>query len=118
MLKWIEEQEGGKPKSLGKSARADLKAEGTTEQVREFLELKDIVSKTSVRKYEAMQETACSDNRARGMFKFYGANRTGRWSGCGIQLQNLPQNHIEDLEVARQFVRQANATAFIMLHEI
>ena len=117
MLKWIEEQEGGKPKSLGKSARADLKAEGTTEQVREFLELKDIVSKTSVRKYEAMQETACSDNRARGMFQFYGANRTGRWSGRHIQLQNLPQNHIEDLETARQFVRQGNATAVKLFYE-
>ena len=59
-----------------------------------------------------MQNAACLCNRARGMFQFYGANRTGRWAGRIIQLQNLPQNHIEDLKVARELVKYGNYDAF------
>lgn len=78
---WVEEQEGLKLSSLDKAARAELKEKEINSKVIEVLQLKDTVSKASVRKYETMVETACSDNRARGMFQFYGASRTGRWSG-------------------------------------
>ena len=114
---WIEEQEGLELSSLDKAARSELKDKEIKPQVSEILQLKDTVSKASVKKYEAMVETACSDNRARGMFQFYGASRTGRWSGRHIQLQNLPQNHIEDLEVARQFVRNGNPYALQVFYE-
>lgn len=114
---WIEEQEGLKLSSLDKAARSELKDKEINPSVSEILQLKDTVSKASVKKYEAMVETACADNRARGMFQFYGASRTGRWSGRHIQLQNLPQNHIEDLEMARQFVRQGNAYALQVFYE-
>ena len=114
---WIEEQEGLELSSLDKAARSELKDKEIKPQVSEILQLKDTVSKASVKKYEAMVETACADNRARGMFQFYGASRTGRWSGRHIQLQNLPQNHIEDLGVARQFVRNGNPYALQVFYE-
>ena len=78
---------------------------------KKLLELKNLISKTSVKKYEAMLNMVNSDNRARGMFQFYGANRTGRFTGKGIQLQNLPQNHLEDLDTARQFVKNTDLNA-------
>ena len=115
--KWIEEQEGLKLSSFDKSARAELQEKEMTAAVSEVLQLKDTVAKTSVKKYEAMLETACADHRARGMFQFYGASRTGRWSGRHIQLQNLPQNHIEDIETARQFVRKGNPYAVQVFYE-
>ena len=65
------------------------------------LELRQQLAKSSIKKYQAMEAAVCSDNRARGMFRFYGANRSGRWAGRMIQLQNLPQNHIPDLEQER-----------------
>lgn len=63
-----------------------------------------------------MQNMACDDNRARGCFMFYGANRSGRWAGRGIQLQNLPQNHMSDLEEARNLVRDGNFEAFPLFY--
>ena len=118
MLKWIEAQEGHPVAGLDKDTRAALlKNPNTTPQVRKFLEIKEKVCKISTKKYGAMKETACSDHRARGMFKFYGANRTGRWSGWGIQLQNLPQNHIKELDIARRFVKQGNAKAMQIFFE-
>ena len=114
---WIEEQEGVELSSIDKAARSELKSKEIKPLVNEILRLKDTVSKASVKKYEAMVETACADDRARGMFQFYGASRTGRWSGRHIQLQNLPQNHIEDLETARQFVRHRNPYALQVFYE-
>ncbi|WP_446923566.1 DNA polymerase, partial [Listeria monocytogenes] len=70
--------------------------------------LRQQLAKSSVKKYQAMQNFACSDNRSRGLFQFYGANRTGRFAGRGIQLQNLPQNHMSDLSEARSLVKQSN----------
>ena len=70
-----------------------------------MLALRQQLAKSSVKKYQAMQTAVCADGRARGMFQFYGANRTGRFSGRIIQLQNLPQNHMPDLEAARELVR-------------
>ena len=118
MLKWIEEQEGYAVSGLDKDTRdALLKNPKTTPQVRQFLEYKEVIGKISTKKYGAMKETACSDHRARGMFKMYGAGRTGRWTGWGIQLQNLPQNHIEDLDIARQFVKKENILALKLFFE-
>lgn len=101
--------------SLGKK---DVKAalEDAPQQIREVLELRLQLAKSSVKKYQAMENAVCSDGRARGMFQFYGANRTGRWAGRLIQMQNLPQNHIEDLEVARNLVKSGEYEAVQMLY--
>lgn len=87
----------------------------TKEPVRSVLEMRLQRSKSSVKKYTAMQNATCSDNRARGMFSFYGASRTGRWSGRNIQLQNLPQNHIPDLSDAREVVKNGGYESVQML---
>lgn len=78
------------------------------ENLKQVLVLRQQLAKSSVKKYQAMQNFACSDNRSRGLFQFYGANRTGRFAGRGIQLQNLPQNHMSDLSEARSLVKQSN----------
>lgn len=72
--------------------------------VADVLKLRQQLAKSSVKKYQAMQNSVCADGRARGMFQFYGANRSGRWAGRIIQLQNLPQNHMTDLEDARDII--------------
>ena len=74
------------------------------EDLAQVLSLRQQLAKSSVKKYQAMQNAACNDHRTRGMFQFYGANRTGRWAGRLIQLQNLPQNHMDDLDAARKLV--------------
>lgn len=91
--------------SLSKKAVADLIKE-TDGEVEELLKLRLLMAKTSVKKYEAMERSVCKDGRVHGLLKFYGANRTGRWAGRLVQVQNLPQNHIVDLELARNLVKQ------------
>lgn len=91
--------------SLSKKAVADLIKE-TDGEVEELLKLRLLMAKTSVKKYEAMERSVCKDGRVHGMLMFYGANRSGRWSGKIVQIQNLPQNHIPDLELARNLVKQ------------
>ena len=115
MKAWLKEQ-GVETESLDKKSVAALLANVPT-PLKEVLELRQQLAKSSVKKYQAMQNTVCSDGRARGMFQFYGANRTGRFSGRHIQLQNLPQNHLADLEFARGLVRQGNYEALEMLYE-
>ena len=105
LLNWIEQQIGWRPTSLDKNSRTLLREKNLSANIRQLLDLKDAVSKTSVKKYQAMLDTICADGRARGMFQFYGANRTGRWAGRLIQLQNLPQIHINFLDSARVFVQ-------------
>lgn len=85
--------------------------------IQEVLQLKQQISRSSVKKYQKMMDTVCEDGRARGMFQFYGANRTGRWAGRHIQLQNLPQNHLKDLAEARQIVRNGDYEMLSMLYE-
>ncbi len=85
-------------------------------EIREVLELRLGLAKSSIKKYQAMENAACSDDRARGMFQFYGANRTGRWSGRLIQAQNLKRNSIEDLTVARTLVKGGNYEAVKLLY--
>ncbi|MFA6753532.1 MAG: DNA polymerase, partial [Bacilli bacterium] len=101
--------------SLGKKeVKAALK--DAPRQIQQVLELRLQLAKSSIRKYQAMKNAVCSDGRARGMFQFYGANRTGRWSGRLIQMQNLPQNHLEDLGTARALVGSGDYEAVKMLY--
>ncbi len=111
MLNWLSQQLGAPVTSVDKKARETLLQRKLPPNVREVLLLKETISKISVKKFQSMQDTACKDHRARGMFQFYGANRTGRWAGRHIQLQNLPQNHMDDLDYARRFVLQGNVIA-------
>ncbi|HAC1825790.1 DNA polymerase [Listeria monocytogenes] len=99
---------GLETESLGKKAVAELLEQPIDENLKQVLVLRQQLAKSSVKKYQAMQNFACSDNRSRGLFQFYGANRTGRFAGRGIQLQNLPQNHMSDLSEARSLVKQSN----------
>lgn len=115
MLGWME-QHGMKTDSLGKKKVQEL-LKTAQEPLRSVLLLRQKLAKSSVKKYQAMEMTACKDGRARGMFQFYGANRTGRFAGRHIQLQNLPQNHLPDLSEARELVRQGNYKALDMLYE-
>jgi len=116
MRGWLNDH-GLETESLGKAAVAELLTSTDDESLKEVLLLRQQLAKSSVRKYQAMQNFACSDNRARGLFQFYGANRTGRFAGRGIQLQNLPQNHMEDLEEARGLVRQGDYDSLSLLYD-
>lgn len=102
--------------SLGKKEVAAV-LKTVKEPLKTVLELRQQLSKSSVKKYQAMQNVVCRDGRARGMFMFYGANRSGRWAGRLIQLQNLPQNHMSDLADARGLVKVGNYEAMNMLYE-
>lgn len=102
---WLESIEGTKVESLNKKALPDVLSSLKTAEAKEFLDLRAELSKTSVAKFEKMQTCACSDMHARGLFQFYGANRTGRFSGRLVQLQNLPQNHLDDLADVRSLVK-------------
>lgn len=115
MLGWLE-QHGMKTDSLGKKNVQEL-LKTAQEPLRSVLLLQQKLAKSSVKKYQAMEMTACKDGRARGMFQFYGANRTGRFAGRHIQLQNFPQNHLPDLSETRELVRQGNYEALDMLYE-
>lgn len=111
---WLSEN-GLEVDSLGKK---DVKAalQDAPHQIQEVLELRLQLAKSSVKKYQAMENAVCSDGRTRGMFQFYGANRTGRWAGRLVQMQNLPQNHLEDLETARTLVNSGGYEAVQMLY--
>jgi DNA polymerase len=115
MKQWLALQ-GVEVESLGKKEVAKL-IKSVPPGLKEALKLRQQLSKSSVRKYQTMQRAVCDDGRARGMFAFYGANRTGRWAGRLIQLQNLPQNHLEDLSSARALVKSGNFEAVKMLYE-
>ncbi|MCI6965612.1 DNA polymerase [bacterium] len=115
MKKWLSDN-GMETESLDKKAVAELLKDSPAE-LREVLSLWQQLAKSSVRKYQAMENTVCSDSRARGMFQFFGAVRTGRFSGRNIQLQNLPQNHLPDLAEARALVRAGDFDAVKLLYE-
>ncbi len=102
--------------SLGKKVVAEL-IKTAPPELRRVLALRQQLAKSSIRKYQSMINAVCSDGRARGMFQFYGANRTGRWAGRLIQLQNLPQNHLPDLEHARAIVRSGDYDSVEMLYD-
>ena len=117
MKQWLSDQ-GVEAESLGKKVVAQMIADDDIdENVTEALKLRQQLAKSSVKKYQAMQNAVCYDGRARGMFQFYGANRSGRWAGRIIQLQNLPQNHMDDLEQARALVRNGDYDALSLLYD-
>ena len=115
MKAWLSEH-GLEVESLGKKDVAALLKDAPPD-LAEALILRQQLAKSSVRKYQAMQNCVCSDGRAHGMFMFYGANRTGRFAGRLVQLQNLPQNHMPDLEQARDLVRIGNYAALQTLYD-
>ena len=115
MIGWLAAN-GLKTDTLGKKAVAEM-LKTAPKELGEALQLRQQLAKSSVRKYTAMDKAACKDSRARGMFQFYGANRTGRFSGRLIQLQNLPQNHMADLSQARELVLSGNYAALELLYE-
>ena len=115
MKQWLAEH-GLETDTLGKKAVAEL-LKTAPEPLRTVLSLRQQLAKSSVKKYTAMENAVCADDRAHGMFAFYGANRTGRYSGKIIQLQNLPQNHMTDLAQARELVRDGNYEALSLLYE-
>lgn len=106
LKQWLKEN-GVEIESLSKKAVKSL-ADETDEDVSEMLKLRLLMAKTSVKKYEAVIRSVCSDNRVHGMMRFCGANRTGRWSGNILQPQNLPQNHLPDLTLARDIVKDGD----------
>lgn len=101
---WLEERLGRTVDSLSKAAVADMLTGDLPEDVREMLTIRQKISKSSIKKYDAMRNAACQDSRIRGMFQFYGAARTGRFAGRIVQLQNLPRNSMPDLDLARSMV--------------
>lgn len=115
LKEWLQSQ-GAEVESLAKKEVKELltTAEG---DVKEVLQLRQLLSKSSVKKYTAMETCFCSDGRAHGLLQFYGANRTGRWAGRLIQVQNLPQNHISDLEVGRSLIRNGCFEAAEVLYD-
>lgn len=115
MKQWLADH-GLETDTLGKKAVAEL-IKTAPEPLREVLSLRQQLAKSSVKKYTAMENAVCADSRAHGMFQFYGANRTGRFSGRLIQLQNLPQNHMPDLAQARGLVRSGDYEAISLLYE-
>lgn len=115
MKQWLADQ-GMETDTLGKKAVAEL-VKTAPEPLREVLSLRQQLAKSSVKKYAAMENAVCADGRAHGMFQFYGANRTGRFSGRLIQLQNLYKNTMPDLAQARALVRSGNYEALSMLYE-
>ena len=115
MKEWLTKH-GLEVDSLDKKAVKELLKTAPPE-LAEVLELRRQIAKSSVKKYQAMQNAVCADGRARGMFQFYGANRSGRWAGRLIQLQNLPQNHMAHLEDARNLVRSGDYALLSALYD-
>lgn len=115
MKEWLANN-GLEMDSLGKKEVAAV-LKTAPEPLKTVLSLRQQLAKSSVKKYQAMANAVCLDGRARGMFMFYGANRSGRWAGRLIQLQNLPQNHISDLAEARSLVKQGNYEAMNILYD-
>lgn len=115
MKQWLSDN-GLEVDSLGKKEVAEM-LKTVPAELQKVLLLRQQLAKSSVKKYQAMEKAVCADGRARGMFQFYGANRTGRWAGRIIQMQNLPQNHLPDLAEARGLVRSGDFNGVELLYE-
>jgi len=115
MKKWLSEN-GLETDSLDKASVKEL-LKDAPDHLSEVLELRQLLAKSSVKKYSAMENAVCADGRARGLLQFYGANRTGRFAGRLIQVQNLPQNHLPDLKQARCLVRGGHYEALELLYD-
>jgi DNA polymerase len=115
LTKWLEEETGEEIENLQKETVKGLISTLDDSAAKQMLEIRQELSKTSVKKYTAMQTAVCQDNRVRGLLQFYGANRTGRWAGRLVQIQNLPKNHMEALDVARECVKKRHKEAVMLL---
>ncbi|HGD0431546.1 TPA: DNA polymerase [Streptococcus agalactiae] len=115
MIAWLRKH-GVTTDSLDKKAVKEL-LKTVDEKTAKVLKLRQQAAKSSVSKYQAMMNCVCKDGRARGMFQFYGANRTGRWAGRLVQLQNLPQNHLPDLKEARELFKTGNLDVTELLYD-
>ena len=118
LKKWIENRTGESIKSLDKKAVKNLLETSQDDVLESVLLLRKELAKTSVAKYEAVERSVCQDKRVRGILQFYGANRTGRWAGRILQAQNLPQNHLADLDLARELVRRGDYDLFQTLFSV
>ena len=116
LRRWIYREEGFAPESLAKDVLPDVIKRAQKPAVKEMLRLKQLMSKTSVKKYEAMQRARCDDGRVHGLLQFYGANRTGRWAGRLVQVQNLPRNSMTELDDARELLRSGDTDAIEMIY--
>lgn len=116
LKKWLEEQTGETLSSVDKKALKELKSRTKDPKVLTVLNLRSLIAKSSVSKYEAMARSVCRDGRIRGTMQFYGANRTGRWAGRIIQPQNFPQNHLPDLAQAREVLKAGDLEWFEMIY--
>ncbi len=114
LLSWLKGQ-GLEIENLQKGTVAEL-IKATDGDVKRVLEIRQELSKTSTKKYVAMQEALCDDGRVRGLLQFYGANRTGRWAGRLVQVQNLPRNYIEDLDTARELVKRKDIDSLEIIY--
>lgn len=117
LKQWLSLAMGKEITTLAKEDMDTLVEEAESEAVKEVLSLRKKSSKSSTKKYVAMLNCACHDNRVRGLFQFYGANRTGRWAGRLVQLQNLPQNHLKDLEQARSLIASGDYELAAMFYD-
>lgn len=113
---WLGQELGTEVPSLTKGVAQEMLQSDLPASIKRILELKLLISKTSVKKYSAMIGAACSDDKIRGLLQFYGANRTGRWAGRIVQVHNLPQNHLPDLDDARNLVRNGDFDMLELLY--
>ncbi len=118
LKEWVENRTGEVVESLDKKAVAEILKTHSDPLLNEVLKLRSELSKTSTKKYEAMINGVCGDSRIRGLLQFYGAGRTGRWAGRMVQVQNLPQNHLNDLDLARQSVCGGDYELFEMMYNV
>ena len=117
LKRWIQKEEGFFPESLAKDVLPEILERVQKPEVKEMLRLKQLMSKTSVKKYEAMERACCEDGRVHGLLQYYGANRTGRWAGRLVQVQNLPRNSMEELDDVRELLREGNADALEIIYD-
>lgn len=117
LLNWVTQHGVDMPNMQKATVTDTLKRDDLPEEVREALELKKEVSKTSIKKYNKILDYLCNDNRIRGLLQFYGASTTGRYAGRGVQLQNLPRTYLNDIDTARALVKQHNSTGMEMLYD-
>lgn len=116
LKEWLEKETRSEVTTLNKKDIPDLLKAAGSDVVERMLRIRQEMGKTSTKKYEAMEKAACIDDRVRGLLQFYGANRTGRWAGRLVQVQNLPQNHIEDLDFARTLVKDGDLDMVEMMY--
>lgn len=116
LLGWLKERENGVT-SVNKEAVADLLKSTKDDEVKEMLRIRQEMTKTSLKKYDTMERAVCSDDRIRGVLMYYGANRTGRWAGRLVQVQNLPRNNIEELSDVRELVKAGEFETLDMIYD-